>query len=184
MRAADTFNLLRLRYAPLCSIILSVTVGCRLTNLDSRYVLFSLLHSNCNTHDLPALLCQPSSFTLMQMSACVSPFPPWQGSWVIRQHQPSSVSVKWGQLWSDSGWHVSSHRACVFAAKTSHNAFKEGLILPVLQFKWRLKNSWHMSRRKHNIRLLWVRKEGSDVCQTVNSAEGSCLLPIVINDLC
>lgn len=110
----------------------------------------------------------------MEVSACVPPpLPPWQGSWVIRQHQPSSVSVKWGQLWSDGGWHVSSHRAWVFSAKTSHNAFKEDLILPALQFKWRLKNSRHMSKRKHNFRLWWAGKGGNDLCQLVNGWKDS-----------
>lgn len=51
----DTFNLLRLQYAPLHSIILSVTAGSWHTNPDSWYVLSSLFHLKCNTGDLPAL---------------------------------------------------------------------------------------------------------------------------------
>lgn len=165
--AVDTFNLLKPQYAPLRSIILSVTAGCRLTNPDSRYVLSSLFHLKCNTHDLPALFCQPYPHANVSLQP-----PPWQGSGVIRQHQPSSVSVKWGRLGRDSRWHVSSHRAWVFSAKTSHNAFKEGLILPAFQFKWRLKSSRHMSRKKRNF-LLWLDgKWGHDVCQTVTGCEG------------
>lgn len=89
--AVDTFNLLKLQYAPLRSITLSVTAGCRLTNPDSRYVLSSLFHLKCNTHDLPALFCQPYPHANVSLQPPPPP-PPWQGSGVIRQHQPTFIS--------------------------------------------------------------------------------------------
>lgn len=154
VRAVVTFNLLRLWYAALHSITLLATIGCSLTNLDSSCVPFlpaslKLQYPWSLTTILSAFLVYPHA----SVSLC-SPHPPWQGCWVIRQHQPSSVSVKWRRLWSDGGWHVSSHRAWMFSTKTSHNAFKQGLIPPALQFKWRFKNSRHMSKRKQNF-LLW-----------------------------
>lgn len=98
--AVDTFNLLKLQYAPLRSITLSVTAGCRLTNPDSRYVLSSLFHLKCNTHDLPALFCQPYPHANVSLQPPHPPPPhplPDKGlEFLDNINQPSSVSVKWG----------------------------------------------------------------------------------------